>query len=175
MAIDLASMPELAHDERAIVSSRIFRAPRKLVYEAFADPKQVVQWWGPHGFTTTIHEMDLRAGGLWVLTMHGPDGTNYPNAMTFTEVLPYERIGLELVGGREGAEPIRLSKTITWEEVPGGTQLTFRIEFPSREERDTNVREYGSVQGARDLFERLDDLLSITPAEQTEQTEEVHA
>jgi uncharacterized protein YndB with AHSA1/START domain len=160
MVLDLASMPELAHDERAIVSTRVFRAPRKLVYEAFADPKQVVQWWGPHGFTTTIHEMDLRAGGTWRLTLHGPDGTHYPNTMTFTEVVPYEEVRIELTGGREGAEPVRLNKTMTWEDVPEGTLLTWRIDFATREQRDTNVREYGSVQGLRDLFERLDAVLA---------------
>jgi uncharacterized protein YndB with AHSA1/START domain len=162
MVLDLANLPELAQDERAIVGSRVFRAPRKLVYDAFADPKQVVEWWGPQGFTTTIHEMDLRAGGTWRLTMHGPDGTNYPNQMTFTEVVPYERIRLELFGGREGAEPIRLNKTITWMEVEGGTELTFRIDFATREQRDTNVREYGSVQGLRGLFERLEGVLATT-------------
>ncbi|SEG61116.1 Uncharacterized conserved protein YndB, AHSA1/START domain [Bryocella elongata] len=160
MELDLASLPELAYDESAIFSSRVFRAPRELVYEAFVDPRQVVQWWGPHGFTTTIHEMDVRTGGKWKLTMHGPDGTNYPNTMTFIEVVPYNRIRLGLFGCREGAEPIRLNKTLTWEDAPEGTLMTWRIDFPSREQRDANVREYGSVQGLRDLFERLESLLS---------------
>ena len=156
----LENMPELAQDEKAIISSRVFRAPRKLVYEAFADPKQVVQWWGPNGFTTTIQEMDLRAGGKWRLVMQGPDGTNYPNEMTFTEVVPMERIRLDLFGGREGAVPITLKKTITWTDEEGGTRLTFRIDFESREARDKNAREYGSVQGARQMYERLAEFLA---------------
>jgi uncharacterized protein YndB with AHSA1/START domain len=165
MELDLASMPELAHEECAIVSSRVFAAPRAMVYAAFADPKQVVEWWGPHGFTTTVQRMDLRAGGKWVLTMHGPDGANYPNEMTFLSVRPEECVELELVGGRAGGEPVRLRKTITWEDAPGGTRLTLRSEFPSREARDTNVREYGAVQGSRDLFERLAAVLASTPSE----------
>jgi hypothetical protein len=60
-----------------------------------ADPWQVGQWWGPKGFTTTILEMDLRAGGKWRLILHGPDGTNYPNEMTFTEVVPWTESSLD--------------------------------------------------------------------------------
>ena len=152
----LEEMPELAESERIIVSTRLFRATRRMVYEAFADPKQVVLWWGPNGFTTTIVEMDLRPGGKWRLVMHGPDGANYPNEMTFTQVVPAARIELDLVGGKEGAEPIHMHKTITWEDEDGGTRLTFRIEFASRELRDENVHTYKSVEGGRQLFERLE-------------------
>lgn len=165
MVLDLANLPELALCERAIISSRVFRAPRKLVYEAFADPKQVVQWWGPHGFTTTIHEMDLRPGGKWRLTMHGPDGANYPNEMTFLEVVPYELVKTSLVGGREGAEPIHMEKTMVWDDDPEGTLMTWRLDFETRELRDANVREYGSVQGMRDLFVRLETLLERVQSE----------
>jgi uncharacterized protein YndB with AHSA1/START domain len=156
----LPTMPELQEDERTIVSTRVFNAPRTMVYAAFADAKQVVEWWGPHGFTTTVLEMDLRPGGKWRIVMHGPDGANYPNEMTFTEVVPNERIELDLVGGREGAEPVRMHKTITWEDEAGGTRLTLRNQFGSRELRDDNVRTYGSVKGARDLFERLTQFLA---------------
>ncbi|HEX5433219.1 MAG TPA: SRPBCC domain-containing protein, partial [Candidatus Angelobacter sp.] len=58
--------------DREIVVTRVFDAPRELVWEAFTDPAQVVLWWGPKGFSTTIHEMDLRPGGVWRHTMHGP-------------------------------------------------------------------------------------------------------
>jgi uncharacterized protein YndB with AHSA1/START domain len=156
----LPTMPELQEDERTIVSTRVFNAPRTMVYAAFADPKQVVEWWGPHGFTTTVLEMDLRPGGKWRIVMHGPDGANYPNEMTFTAVVPNQRIELDLVGGREGAEPVRMHKTITWEDEAGGTRLTLRNQFGSRELRDYNVRTYGSVKGARDLFERLTQFLA---------------
>jgi uncharacterized protein YndB with AHSA1/START domain len=105
-----------------IVISRVFRAPRAMVWGAFADPWQVGQWWGPAGFTTTMLQMDLRAGGKWRLVMHGPDGTNYPNEMTFTEVVPFERIGLELTGCREGAERIHFHQTIVIETTTHAMQ-----------------------------------------------------
>jgi hypothetical protein len=85
--------------DREIVFTRVFDAPRRMVWEAWTDPKQLVLWWGPRGFTTTIDEMDLRAGGVWKLVMHGPDGTDYPNKNIFTEVVPYERLRYRLSGG----------------------------------------------------------------------------
>lgn len=156
----LEILPELQEDERTIVSTRVFDAPRNMVYEAFADPKQVAEWWGPHGFSTTVLKMDLRPGGKWSIVMHGPDGTNYPNEMTFTDVVPNERVEMDLVGGKEGAASVYMHKTITWLDEGGGTRLTLRNQFGSRELRDDNVRTYGSVQGARDLFERLTKFLA---------------
>jgi uncharacterized protein YndB with AHSA1/START domain len=160
MPVVTDNMPELAESETTVVSTRIFAAPRKMVYEAWADPKQVVEWWGPAGFSTTVLEMDLRAGGKWSIVMHGPDGTRYPNEMTFTLVAPMERIELDLVGGKEGAEPVHIHKTITWTDEDGGTRLTLRNEFASRELRDENVRTYKSVEGGRQLFVRLEEFLT---------------
>lgn len=144
--------PEAANE---IVITRVFAAPRAMVWGAFADPWQVGQWWGPKGFTTTILEMDLRAGGKWRLVLHGPDGTNYPNEMTFTEVIPMEHIRLELIGGREGSEPIHFLKTLTFTDAEGGTRFTVRTTFTTAEERDQNVRDYGAIEGGQQMMERL--------------------
>ena len=142
-----------------IVISRLFAAPRAMVWGALADPWQVGQWWGPKGFTTTILEMDLRVGGKWRLIMHGPDGANYPNEMTFTEVVPFERIGLELTGCREGAPLIHFHQSMTFTDEEGGTRFTVRITFATAEERDQNVRDFGSVEGGNQMMERLNEHL----------------
>lgn len=71
-----------------IYSERILHAAPDLVYKAFADPLHLANWWGPEGFTNTIHEFDLRPGGIWKLTMHGPDKGNYENESVFTLVEP---------------------------------------------------------------------------------------
>jgi uncharacterized protein YndB with AHSA1/START domain len=142
-----------------IVISRVFSAPRAMVWGALADPWQVGQWWGPKGFTTTILEMDLRVGGKWRLIMHGPDGANYPNEMTFTEVVPFERIGLELTGCREGAPLIHFHQSMTFTDEEGGTRFTVRITFATAEERDQNVRDFGSVEGGNQMMERLNEHL----------------
>lgn len=58
--------------DREIVATRVFDAPRDLVFKMWTDPKHIVHWWGPNGFTNTIHEMDVRPGGVWRFIMHGP-------------------------------------------------------------------------------------------------------
>ena len=72
--------------DREIVLTREFNAPRAVVFEAWTNPKQLPHWWGPKGFTTTVHEMDVRPGGVWRLTMRGPDGRDYHNRIVFVEV-----------------------------------------------------------------------------------------
>jgi uncharacterized protein YndB with AHSA1/START domain len=147
--------------DREIVLTRLFDAPRKMVWEAWTDPKQVVLWWGPKGFTTTIEVMDVRVGGLWRQVMHGPDGTDYPNESIFTEVVPYERLGHKLTGGKKGAPTVQIEKVATFEEEAGGTRITMRLVFASAEARDENVRVYGSIEGGKQTLERLAEHLSL--------------
>ncbi len=71
---------------------RIYDAPVKMVWDAWVDPKQVAQWWGPRGFTLANHSKDVRTGGHWNYTMHGPDGVDYPNATKYLEVEKYSRM-----------------------------------------------------------------------------------
>jgi len=71
-----------------IYSSRELNAPIEKVYQAFANPLHLKNWWGPEGFTNTIHEFDLRPGGKWLLTMHGPEKGNYENSSVFNIVVP---------------------------------------------------------------------------------------
>jgi len=79
------------HDPSALLASRVLAATPARVYAAFADPAVLARWWGPDGFRNTIHAFDLREGGLWRMTMHGPDGTDYPNEARFMELKPGER------------------------------------------------------------------------------------
>jgi uncharacterized protein YndB with AHSA1/START domain len=78
--------------DREIGSTRIFDARRELVWKAWTDPDHLGQWWGPNGFTTTTNKFELRPGGEWLFVMHGPDGTDYRNEITFTAVVEPERI-----------------------------------------------------------------------------------
>jgi uncharacterized protein YndB with AHSA1/START domain len=160
VAEKLLEVSEIAA-EREIVLTRVFEAPRKMVWEAWTDPKQVGLWWGPKGFTTTIEVMDVRAGGVWRFLMHGPDGTDYPNESIFTDVVPYERLGYKLTGGKKGGPVVCMDKIATFEEEDGGTRVTMRLVFASAEARDQNVREYGSIEGGRQTLERLAEHLSV--------------
>ncbi len=77
---------------RSIVVTRVFDAPRNLVFDAWTDSRHVGNWYGPRGFTLTTYEMDVRPGGVWRFTMHGPDGVDYPNKITYIEIVKPERL-----------------------------------------------------------------------------------
>jgi len=83
---------DLDRDPRSIVGTRVFDAPRELVFAAFTDPTHLAQWWGPDGFTTTTSRFEFRKGGVWRFVMHGPDGRDYQNLITFDEIIAPERI-----------------------------------------------------------------------------------
>ena len=78
---------DLTQDPKVISGSRLFDAPRSLVFEAWTDPKHLAHWWGPNGFSLTTHSFDFRAGGVWRFVMHGPDGRDYENRITFDEIV----------------------------------------------------------------------------------------
>ncbi|MGZ3751565.1 MAG: SRPBCC domain-containing protein [Mucilaginibacter sp.] len=81
--------------DREIVITRVFDAPRDLVFKTWTDPNHLINWWGPSGFTNTFHEINIKPGGKWRFTMHGPDGINYANLITFSEVVIPERLAYE--------------------------------------------------------------------------------
>ncbi len=146
--------------DREIVLTRVFDAPRAMVWEAWTDPEQLVLWWGPRGFSTTLLEMDVRTGGGWRMVMHGPDGTDYPNQSVFTEVVPYERLCYRLNGGKKGAPVVQFESVVTFVEENGKTVVKLLMVFASAEERDKNVQEYGSIEGGKETLERLAEHLS---------------
>lgn len=141
---------------REIVVSRVFDAPRELVWQAMTNPKQVIHWWGPHGFTTTIEKMDVRPGGVWKHVMRGPDGVKYPNKSIFKEVVKPERLVYSHAGGREHGPGASFVATWTFEEAGAGqTKLTMRSVFKSAAERDFVVKEFGALEGGKQTLERL--------------------
>jgi len=109
--------------ENEIISSREFDVPRELVFRAWTTPDLLAQWWGPHGFTNTFHECDIKPGGTWRFTMHGPNGVDYPNHSVFVEIVPFERVVLDHLSSPE----FRI--TATFEDLGGRTQVTFRQTF----------------------------------------------
>jgi len=78
--------------ERELFITRTFDAPRRLVFQAWTDPKQLAQWWGPHGFTNPICELDVRPGGAIRIHMRGPDGAVYPMTGVYREIVAPERL-----------------------------------------------------------------------------------
>lgn len=145
--------------DREIVISRVFDASRARVWRAFTDPEQVVQWWGPEGFTNTIQEMDLRPGGIWLFVMHGPDGVDYDNKVEYIEVVEHERLVYDH-GDPNGDDMFRA--TITFEERDGKTEVTMRALFTSAAERTRHVEEFGAIEGGRQTLARLAEYLKNT-------------
>ena len=145
--------------EREIVITRVFDAPRELVWKAWTDPKHVSKWWGPRGFTTTIHEMDVRPGGVWRQTMHGPDSTDYPNKSVFLEIVKHERIVYTLDGGKQGSRGVNCESTWTFEEEGDKTRVTIRMVFVTAQERGRVEKEYGAIEGGEQTLARLGEYL----------------
>jgi uncharacterized protein YndB with AHSA1/START domain len=148
--------------DREIVITRTYAARRELVWRAMTDPAQVVQWWGPRGFSTTIEVMDLRVGGVWKHVMRGPDGTEYPNQSTFLEVTAPERIVYRHSGGKAGAPGVGIEMTWTFEAIDADTtRLTLRQIYPDKASRDTTVKVYGAIEGGKQTLERLAEFLAL--------------
>lgn len=123
-----AHLAEATESACTIVNVRVFPAAREAVWGAFADPVRLAQWWGPNGFTNTIHEFDLRVGGRWRITLHGPDSANYDNEKTFIEVVPQERVAFE------HHQPMHhFVMTMAFADEAGGTRLEWRMRFDSAE------------------------------------------
>lgn len=150
----------MTNENREIVITRTLGASRERVWQAWTDPKQIVKWWGPNGFTNTLYEMDVRPGGVWRHMMHGPDGTDYPNKVTYIEVVKHER--LVYSHGRDDdkdASACQHHVTVTFEEVDKNkTTVTLRMLFGSEEERNETAKY--AVEGGNQTFARMAEYLA---------------
>lgn len=151
-----------AASSREITATRVFDAPRDLVFQTFIDPQHVSNWWGPRGFRTTTYEMDVRPGGIWRHTMHGPDGRDYPNETHYVEVTRPERLVYEHVS------PPKFRSTVTFDDSEGKTKVTVHMLFESAEVREQVAREHGAVEGLHQTLERLGEQLDSMTAPQFE-------
>jgi uncharacterized protein YndB with AHSA1/START domain len=153
--MDAKSNIDLDRDSRSIVGTRTFDAPRDLVFAAFTDPKHLAQWWGPVGFTTTTHSFEFRPGGVWRFVMHGPDGRDYQNRVTYDEIVPPERIVYHH-GGGDDVEPVQFNTTVTFEDLGNNqTRIVWHGTFPTTEARARVIKDYGADKGLAQTLSRL--------------------
>ncbi|MFZ5522801.1 MAG: SRPBCC domain-containing protein [Pseudomonadota bacterium] len=150
--------------DREMVITRIVDAPRELVWEAMTNPKHVVNWWGPNGFTNTLEKMDFRVGGVWKHVMHGPDGKDYPNFSTFTAIVKPERIEFSHGGTSKGDPAVQFEATWTFEALSNQTRVTIRAVFPTVEARDITVKVYNAIEGGQQTLARLAEYLPTISA-----------
>ena len=111
--------------------TRVYDAPVRVVWDAWTINEQVEKWWGPRGFTLTTHSKDLRVGGTWRYTMHGPDGTNYPNLTKYYVVEPYQKLVYD--HGATDETPPLFRVTVTFRESNGKTILEMTSTLPTPE------------------------------------------
>lgn len=146
-------------DERTLSYRRTFAAPRPVVWSAWTSPQKIAPWWGPSGFGNTVHSMEVRPGGQWRYTMHGPDGTDYENLITYLTVEEPSRL---VYDHGEPGMPNQFHVTVTFTEVPEGTQMDNRMVFPTKEARDNAVEKYGAVDGFKQNMDRFEAWLAKT-------------
>ena len=145
--------PEAA--DREIVSIRLLPFPPEQVFRAIAEPERIARWWGPAGFRNTIASFEFREGGEWKFTMHGPDGTDYPNHSRFETIEEPRTVVMRHLN----APHFRMFMSLAAEG--GGTRLQWRQVFD-----DARVREALApvcVPANEQNFDRLEAELASHP------------
>jgi len=137
--------------EREIVMTRVFDAPRRLVFEAMTQPEHLVRWFGPHGWTLAVCQIDFRSGGAWRFVLRGPDGRDLGMSGVYKEITPPDRfISTESFDDYPGES----LNTLTFSEEDGRTTFTITVLYASGEIRDAVIRS-GMQKGAGESYDRL--------------------
>src|SRR5262249_22591724 len=134
--------------DREIRIQRVFRAPRRLVFEACSKPEHVRRWWGPRRLTMTVCDMDFRVGGTWRYVLRAPDGSEHPFTGVYREIVPPERIAYTFVYDVEGIRDHPAVETVTFEESGAETIVTVTVLHDSVQSRDGHLHS-GVEAGAR--------------------------
>lgn len=136
---------------RKLTLTRVVRAPLALVWRAFTEVQHVAHWWGPFGFRNSVEVMDVEPGGTWRFTMHGPDGTDYPNVVHFHAVEPERRLAFTHGSGR--ADEPSFEVEITFEPMGAHTKVTLEQTHASAERAELVARY--AIDGGKQTFTRL--------------------
>jgi uncharacterized protein YndB with AHSA1/START domain len=167
--------PDAEANDRTVVITRVFAAPRALVWKAWTDPKHMAEWWGPNCFTNPVCDIDVRPGGSWRIVLRSPDGIDYPLKGVYREVVAPQRLVMSMdlsehpdawhdlvtpdrdrSKGRPALNPLC---AVTFEDEGGKTKLTIAMSFESAGFRDSFVR-IGMEQGWSQSLDRLKALLA---------------
>ncbi|MBE9584677.1 SRPBCC family protein [Mucilaginibacter sp. JRF] len=147
----------MQNEKNTITSTREFSYQREQVYNAFANPEYLAQWWGPNGFTNTIHTFDFKPGGDWTLTMHSPDGQDFYNVSKFEQVIPPELIVYKHL------DPLHVfTGSLALDYSNGKTRVVFKMVFESDDEYN-KVKDF-IIPANEQNFDRLEKVLSTMPA-----------
>jgi len=135
---------------------RVYDAPVQMVWDAWTDPDQVGKWWGPRGFTITTHSKDLRSGGHWDYTMHGPDGTDWPNTTVYHEVVPGSKLVYDHGGSKD--RPPLFHVTVLFHDLGNRTrmEMTMALESP---EAAAEIKKFIKQASGESTWDRLAEFL----------------
>lgn len=136
-------------ENRELRITKTLKAPIELVWEVWTNPDHIANWWGPNGFTNTIHTMDVNEGGEWTLTMHGPDGTNYPNRSIYREIIPLKKIVFEHFNPH-------FITTVLFEANGNETIMDWTGLFDSAEMLDIVIKAHRAKEGQKENVEKLE-------------------
>jgi len=154
---DSATLQVTTPSDREVAIRRIFNAPRRLVFEAWTNPKYVPQWMlGPQGWTMPVCEIDLRPGGAWHFVWRQSDGAEMEMSGTYREVKPPERVVSTESWGGDWPETLN---TVVFSEEDGKTSVAITILYPSKEARDAALQT-GMAKGVGMSYDRLEGLLA---------------
>lgn len=154
-------------NEHPIIITRIFDAPRNLLYKVWTQPEHIEKWWGPEGLETEVIEHDFQIGGSWKYVMKTPDGKEYPVLGVFKEIVENEKVvttdafGEEFEAYQQQALDMgyKLPKidsiSAMFEEADGKTKLTLTIKHPTKEDKELHVN-MKLVEGWNSSFNCLD-------------------
>jgi uncharacterized protein YndB with AHSA1/START domain len=173
-SLDAVTIDTGTPNDSEFTISRVFDAPRELVYEAWVNPKHLAAWWGPKMFTNPICEIDAKVGGGFRLVMRGPKGDEYPMSGVFHELTPPGRIVATFDTSQHGEAWHRLVQpdakvldphasdslvTMTFANEAGKTRMTVNMKFKTPAIRDAMTR-VGMGEGWTSSFEKMDELFA---------------
>lgn len=147
-----AYLAEEKEAERSLIYQRTFDAPRGVVWKAWTDPTKIAAWWGPSGFANTIQTMEVKVGGSWKFTMHGPDGTDYLNLVTYLLVDEPSKL---VYDHGDDVQPDQFRVTVTFAENGTQTDMVYKMVFPTREIMRTLIEKSGATDGLKQNMDRF--------------------
>lgn len=136
---------------------RFYSASVPAVWDAWSDPDQAKHWWGPRGFTLTTHSKDLRVGGRWHYTMHGPDGADYVNKTKYLEVEKHRKMVYDH-GGNDERRPL-FRVTVLFKALDGGTLMDMTMTLPTAEDAQ-QTKKFIRKAGGDGTWDRLAEYLA---------------
>jgi uncharacterized protein YndB with AHSA1/START domain len=144
--------------DREIVLTRVFDAPRRMVFDAFTKPELLKRWFGPRGWSLVVCEVDLKVGGKWRFVLRGPDAKDMGMSGVYREIVPPERtVHMESFDDYPGESQV----TGVFVEQGGKTTLTATVLYPSKEVRDIVIKS-GMEHGAAESYDKLAELLAAS-------------